>query len=56
MRTAIYKLKVSELDKDFLHELEGDYEKDADVEIKVYPKGTNPRMDDATFWEIIRKV
>lgn len=53
MRTAIYKIKVSELDKQFIHSLEGDHGKGAELEIKVYPKGSNPRMTEFTFWKII---
>jgi len=56
MRTAIYKIKVSELNKHFIHELEDGYGKGADLEIKVYPKGSNPRMTEDTFWKIIALV
>ncbi len=53
MQTAVYKIKVEELNKKFIHNLEDDHGKGAELEIKVYPKGSNPRMTEATFWKII---
>ncbi len=56
MQTAIYKLKVGDLNKDFIHDLQDDHGASADLEIKVYPPGQNPRMTEDDFWKIINLI
>ena len=53
MSTAIYRVKASELNGAFIHGLQDDYGSTADVEIKVYPSGSNGRVTEDFFWEIV---
>ncbi len=53
MSTAIYRMKAGELNGEFIHDLQDDFGKAAEVEIKVYPSGSSERVTEDFFWKII---